>query len=325
MDRNVKISTIIPIYNTSQYLKKCIDSIVNQTIGFENIELILVDDGSTDDSEKIIKKYLKKYKNIKYIYQENMGQASARNKGLKISSGKYISFVDSDDYIELDMYEELYNICETKKIDIATCDYTFLKANKEEYVSFDFIEDSNKNFIVMNTGPCNMIIKRELLIKENFEFPTGIIYEDLASIPSLGINSKIFHIKKSLYNYLVRDNSTMNKKTYSVKLEDVFKSLNNLYNIFESKKSLKKYYSEVEFLYIRRLMMSASLRFIEHGDPNHCIGRIKNEIDVKFPNWSKNKYYKKLPFKQRLVAILSYNNQKLLLKILNELNSRRKK
>lgn len=321
----MKISTIIPVYNTSKYLKKCIDSIINQSIGFNNIELILVNDGSTDDSEKIINKYLKKYENIKYIYQENSGQAVARNKGLELASGDYISFIDSDDYIDLNMYEELYSMVENNNLDIVTCDYTFIRSNKKEYISFDFTEDSNRNFVIMNTGPCNMIIKRELLIKERFEFPKGIIYEDLASIPSLGINSKIFHVKKSFYNYLVRDNSTMNKKNYSKKLEDVFKALNILYETFKNKKNLEKYYSEVEFLYIRRLMMSASLRFISHGDPNNCIKRIRKEIDEKFPNWNKNKYYKKLPLKQRLVAILTYHKKKSILKILNVLNSRRKK
>lgn len=321
----MKISTIIPVYNTSEYLKKCIDSIINQSIGFDNIELILVNDGSTDDSEKIIKPYLKKYKNIKYIYQENSGQASARNNGLKVAKGEYISFIDSDDYIDLNMYESLYDIATQKKIDIVTCDYTFIKENGNEYVSFDFTDDSNKNFIIMNTGPCNMIIKKEILDREKFKFPEGIIYEDLASIPALGIDSKIYHVKKSFYNYLIRKSSTMNKTTYSAKLEDVFISLNNLYDIFKYKNVLIKYGSEIEFLYIRRLMMSASLRFISYSDPNNCIKRIRNEIDDKFPNWNKNKYYKKLPTKQRLVAILTYYKKRRILKLLNDLNSRRKK
>ena len=321
----MKISTIIPVYNTSKYLKKCIDSIINQSIGFDNIELILVNDGSTDDSEKIIKTYLKKYKNIKYIYQENSGQAVARNKGLKIASGEYVSFIDSDDYIDLNMYQSLYDIAIEKKLDIVTCDYTFIKENGNEYVSFDFTDDSNKNFIIMNTGPCNMIIKKEILDREKFKFPEGIIYEDLATIPALGIDSKIFHVNKSFYNYLIRKSSTMNKTAYSDKLEDVFISLNNLYDIFKHKKALKKYSSEIEFLYIRRLMMSASLRFISYGDPNNCIKRIRSVIDEKFPSWNKNKYFKKLPMKQKLVAILTYYKKRKILKLLNDLNGRRKR
>lgn len=320
----MKISTIIPIYNTATYLEKCINSIINQTIGFENIELILVNDGSTDNSEKIIKKYTKKYKNIKYIYQENSGQASARNNGLKCANGEYISFVDSDDFIEPDMYLELYEAAKKDKFDIVTCDYTFLKKKKNEYVSFYFESDPNKNFIIMNTGPCNMIINYNLLKKEKFEFPTGIIYEDLAIIPSLGINAKIKHICKSYYNYFIREDSTMNKKEYSPKIENIFDSLDILYNKFKEKKVVDKYYSEIEYLYIRRLMMSASLRFISYSDPNKCINKISDEMKQKFPNWKKNKYYKKLPFKQKLVAILTYKKYKTVLKVLLNLNNRRK-
>ncbi len=320
----MKISTIIPVYNTSKYLKKCIDSIINQSIGFQNIELIMINDGSTDNSEQIIKEYQSRYDNIKYIYQKNSGQASARNKGLDIATGEYISFVDSDDWIDQDMYVELYHSAISANYDIVTCDYTFIKGDKKEYVSFDFIPDSNKNFIVMNTGPCNMIIKKAFLETEKFEFPVGIIYEDLASIPSLGIDANIMHLKQSFYNYLVRENSTMNKKSYSSKMEDIFLSLENLYTIFQTKDSKNDYREELEFLYIRRLMMSASLRFISYGDPNQCIKRIKKEIQLKFPNWRKNKYYRKLSFKQRIVALLTFYQQRKILHILYDINNRRK-
>lgn len=321
----MKISTIIPVYNTSKYLKKCIDSVISQSIGFENIELIIVNDGSNDDSEKIIKEYQSKYSNIKYIYQKNSGQASARNRGLKEAVGEYISFVDSDDWIDEDMYLELYNSAINDNYDIATCDYTFIKENKAEYMSFNFISDSNKNFIVMNTGPCNMIVKKSFLEKENFEFPIGIIYEDLASIPALGVESKIIHLNKSFYNYLIRKNSTMNMQQYSEKLEDIFKAFNNLYNRFQKKDALELYHDEIEFLYIRRMMMSASLRFISYKDPNNCIKQIRKEIDLKFPKWKNNKYYKKLSFKQRVVAILTYHKKKKLLRLLYNINNWRKK
>ena len=320
----MKISTIVPIYNSEKYLKKCIDSIINQSIGFENIQLILVDDGSTDRSKSIIDQYIKKYKNITYIYQKNSGQASARNKGLKVACGEFISFVDSDDYIEKNMYLELYDIAKQKKCDIVTCDYMYIYDMYKKYGSFNFTTNSNRNFIIMNTGPCNMIIRTKVLIDTQFEFPEGIIYEDLAVIPSLGIDSKIFHLEKPLYNYLIRKNSTMNLKKYNLKMEDIFESLDHLYAIFSRKNAQKKYKEELEFLYIRRLMMSASLRFIEFNDPNNCIGRISAEIKGRFPNWKYNKYYKKLPFKQRVVAMLTYKKNKKVLKLLFKLNNRRK-
>ena len=319
----MKISVIIPVYNSEKYLNKCIDSIINQSIGIDNIELIIVNDGSTDKSQNIIEKYINKYKNIKYIFQENSGQAVARNKGLKYAKGEYISFVDSDDWLDKDMYLNLYNKTKKKKYDIVTCDYMYIKGNKKEYGSFNFIPDNNKNFIIMNTGPCNMIISKKILDKNNFHFPEGIIYEDLAIIPSLGIDSNVFLVEKPYYNYLIRESSTMNLKKYDSKLEDIFKSLDNLYKIIKKKSVIEKYHAELEFLYIRRLMMSSSLRFIEFNDPNKCIDKISNEIKNRFPLWKNNKYYKKLPFRQKIVAILTYKKQKRILRLLFKINNRR--
>ena len=213
----MKISTIVPVYNAGKYLNKCIDSIINQTIGFDNIELILVDDGSIDNSKEIIENYLEKYKNIKYVYQENSGQAAARNNGLKIAKGDYVSFVDSDDWVDITMYEKLFN--HSNNMDIVSCDYSFVKDNVYEYVSFRFVDDEQCNFIIVNTGPCNMIIKRKLLNKINFTFPEGIIYEDLASIPLLGIyTNKIKYIEESLYFYNIHGNSTMKNNVNNKKI-----------------------------------------------------------------------------------------------------------
>ena len=100
-----KVSVIIPVYNTSKYLDKCIDSLVNQTL--DDIEFIMVNDGSTDNSKEIIEKWVKKDKRIKLYNKENGGQASARNLGLTKAEGEYIAFLDSDDYISYDMYKTL--------------------------------------------------------------------------------------------------------------------------------------------------------------------------------------------------------------------------
>lgn len=116
---NSKISIIIPVYNVEKYLRQCLDSIINQT--YKNLEIIIVDDWSTDDSGKICDEYAKKDKRIKSIHQKNGGLSAARNTGLKIATWEYIWYIDSDDYIELDMYAKLYNlICNTKS-ELAIC------------------------------------------------------------------------------------------------------------------------------------------------------------------------------------------------------------
>ena len=320
----MKVSVIVPIYNTSKLLEKCVNSIVRQSISFDNIELILVNDGSTDDSEDVIKKLIKEYPSIKYFYKENGGQGSARNLGLKKATGEFISFVDSDDYIDTNMYEDLYNIAIKDNLDIVTCDYSFVKNSTKKYCSFKFLEDEVNNFLTMNMGPCNMIIRNSFLKEINFSFPTDISYEDIAVIPSLALyTKKIFHLEKSLYNYYIRDDSSMHKKKYSNKLEDIFKAIDILYNKWLELDKEKKHYPEVEYIYIRRLLMSASLRFIEFKDPHHKISDISTVINNKFPDWQHNKYYKVLPLKQRIVAILASKKQRKILYILYKLNSKK--
>ena len=112
-----KISVIVPVYNVDRYLEICIDSLINQT--YDNLEIILINDGSTDDSKLICEKYLKLDKRIKLINQKNKGVSSARNNGIRNSSGEYIVFVDSDDWVDLDYFERLYNAAKKYDSDIA--------------------------------------------------------------------------------------------------------------------------------------------------------------------------------------------------------------
>ena len=115
------ISVVVPVYNVEQYLKKCLDSIIKQK--YNNLEIIIVNDGSTDNSQKICQEYVKKDKRIKLITQKNQGLSAARNTGIDNAHGKYISFVDSDDYLDLEFINELYNTIIENKSDISACDF----------------------------------------------------------------------------------------------------------------------------------------------------------------------------------------------------------
>ena len=122
----MKLSVIIPVYNTEKYLKKCLESVIKQT--YKNLEIIVINDGSTDNSNKIIEKYVTKYpQKIKYIEQENRGQAYSRNLGIKLSKGELITFVDSDDYIERNMYKKMIELLERENSDMVICDINMEK------------------------------------------------------------------------------------------------------------------------------------------------------------------------------------------------------
>ena len=314
----MKVSVIVPVYNVEQYLEKCLDSLVNQTL--DDIEIIIINDGSTDNSQKIINKYSKKYKNIKSYIQKNQGQAVARNIGLTHATGKYISYVDSDDYIEINMFKELYDEIEKNNFDIVISNI-IKEENGGSYVFknyWNIKNEPNKNFMTSHMGPVARLYNRELLVKNNFKFMEGVIYEDLGSIPILGMyTKKIKYIDKAYYHYRVRDGSSMKQKKYNEKLESIFKVMDNL-----SKNISEEYNEELEYLYIEHLLYSASLRFIEFNKKDKLL-KIRKIMKEKYPNYYRNIYYKSKSIKFKIVCFLCYCGLYNIVKCLKRIGERR--
>jgi glycosyltransferase, group 2 family protein len=305
-----KISVIIPVFNSSLYLDHCLSTVVNQTL--KDIEIILIDDGSTDDSLNVIKNYAKKYNNIKYTSKENEGQAIARNIGIQMSSGEFITFIDSDDYIELNMLEKLYNIAKSDNSDIVLCDYVEEYSNKNIEKKSLYIEadNINKSYILCVAGPCSKIINSNIFKKNDIKFLEGNIYEDLAVIPALALYSnKISYCNEILYHYVIRQNSTMNQTKYSKKLESIFNVMDTLYSSFKG----KGYDNELEFLYINHLLYAGCGRFLKYKGTNNMILKIIDTMNSKFPNWMENKYFQMQSKIYQLTCKIFVSNNKLLI------------
>lgn len=220
MSLNKKVSVIVPVYNVQDYLERCIDSLVKQT--YKNIEIILVDDGSTDNSGKICDDYKKIYKNIIVVHKENEGQSIAREYGIKISKGEYLSFVDSDDFLDEKFYEEMTSLLERNNCDIAVCDYRRFSDNQSK-----FINKSKENYYklkktISNREAVKLIIQRNNRITnylwnklyrrevfQNIMFPKFNIYEDLAIMYLILDNArKVVITNEKLYYYFERKNSS---------------------------------------------------------------------------------------------------------------------
>ena len=312
----IKVSIIVPIYNTEKYLEKCLESLVNQTL--KDIEIVLVNDGSTDNSENIINKYLKEYKNkIIYIKKENGGQGESRNLALTKVSGEYVTFVDSDDYIDKTMLEKLYNKAISEKADIVACTSHIELINNNEILVVDEFktQEPTKQYILNNAGPCGKIIKTEIITKNKLYFPKLRAYEDVAVVGVWGIYaSKITFIDEPMYYYLIREGSTMKQVSYNEKLTHIYDSLDNLYSK-TTEKTKNKYSEELEWLYIEHLLHAAALRFLKF-DKFDQILKINKIIKDKFPKWKKNKYYKTRNIKYKLVCNLLYTEKYKLLKLL---------
>ena len=215
-----KISIIVPVYNVEKYISRCLDSLVNQTLN--DIEIIVVNDGSIDNSQKVIDGYVKKYKNVKSYTKENGGQGSARNFGLTKSSGEYVGYVDSDDYVELDMYEKLYNKAKENDSDIVICDNYNVYEKKEKNLDIEriFFDDNKINAFFGKKAVWNKIYKKNLLLKNKLKFRSKVWYEDLDFTIKAIISAKnIDYVRQPLYNYLIREGSTMNNSNVKRNLE----------------------------------------------------------------------------------------------------------
>ncbi len=216
-----KLSIIIPIYNTGIYLHKCIKSILSQKLS--DFELILVDDGSKDDSGAICDEYAKQDRRIKVIHKENEGVSIARNTGISMAEGEYIGFVDSDDWIEADMYETLYNIAVSKKCDIVMCD-TVTKYDDMPDEEDTITQLSGGNLLYkkdvhpellreMAGSACRCIYKNELIKNNKVVFQQNIpLSEDrMFNILAFGHADGIYYTKTPFYNRYVRKGSAVSK------------------------------------------------------------------------------------------------------------------
>lgn len=232
------ISMIVPVYNTEEYLEACLKSLVMQT--YRNIEIVLINDGSTDCSLSICEAYASQYSFVKVYSQKNAGQGSARNLGISKCSGDYVMFVDSDDWVEQEIVEKLYVDIMASDSNIAVCNYRKTYQNQfnryykvEEKISPNQIVDLKKEKGCLNqisTFPFGKLIKKEIFDKYAIRFPNHF-FEDVAMMPILfALAGRISFIDDALYYYRNRTGSTSNSE---VKLDDRIRCMKSLIDYFK--------------------------------------------------------------------------------------------
>lgn len=229
MNNNIKISIIVPVFNAEKYLKRCLDSLVHQSI--KDIEIICINDGSTDSSSDILKEFAKSDSRISLIDQDNQGQSNARNAGLNKAHGKYIGFVDSDDWVDLDFFEKLYNAAEKYNCDIAAGGIIRLhKFNKKFHLKFDkevVTENTDEKFEICDVPELsyvwNKIYKKELFTSNNLHFEPGIFYEDVIITPQLLYYSKkLVTVMNTYYYYWRSSNSTVTNRSEKANNDSIY-------------------------------------------------------------------------------------------------------
>lgn len=307
------ISVIVPIYNVEEYLEKCLNSLVNQTL--KNIEIILVDDGSKDKSSKIIEEYVKKYENVKSFTKENGGLSSARNYGLNYANGEYIAFVDSDDWIELDMYEKMYQKAISNNFDMVVCNvkYIYPKRIKNAYsnIEHDIIDKEKLKNEMIKIYPVawNKLYKKTLFDK-NIRFKLNVWFEDVEFIYRLYpyINS-IGVVKSHSYNYLQRKGAITS--IYDKRLYNYIDNWDGIIEFYKKNKLYKKYQDELEYSYVRYLYATFVKRLANAKNKEEFdkgVNIVIDKVNKTFPNYKKNKYIKKFSLKN---LYLKYFNKML--------------
>lgn len=312
-----KISIIIPVYGVEKYIVKCIESIVNQT--YKNLEIIIINDGTKDNSIKLVEDNFND-KRIKIYNRKNEGQASARNFGIKQATGKYIMFIDSDDFVDINMIKDMYDVMTKEKSNLVICDYYkyYNENNKEAIKIIPFYDKKNsKCSVISMPGPVCKLFKKEIFDKYDITFLEHKCFEDNAIMPfACAVSGKFSYINKPYYYYVQREGSSLNKQKYDRQWEDIFDSLENLYQKFASYKMLDEYYQELEYIYIEYLLHAANLKFLPYNEGRKNIPKVAKTLKTKFPSWRKNKYYKQENIKYKVMCNLFYYNQIWLINIL---------
>jgi len=304
------VSVIVPIYNVELYLEKYINSIINQT--YKNLEIILVNDGSTDNSLQICEKFINKDKRIKIINKKNGGLSDARNKGIEKSSGKYLAFIDSDDYIDYNMIENLYNDIKKYDADISIVNYEKIfedgNIQNENFSKNDFLvmdrETAIKNLLdntLFGNYAWNKLYKKELF--NDIRYPFGRKMEDLGTTYKLFFKSNIVvYNPTKLYYYLQRNDSILHNIDLKF-IQDQYELTIERYKYLKDKyKTLKE---NDEYLY----------NYLIHEYGMLCrIETIKKEVDLMLKRFDIN-ILKKLKSKEKIKYIIYSISRKLYISI----------
>ena len=296
----VKVSVIVPVYNVEKYIDKCLSSLVKQTL--KDIEIIVVNDGSPDNSQEIIDKYVKKYPlKVKSYKKKNGGLSDARNYGLKKAGGEYIAFVDSDDYVDVTMFKKMYDKAISNDFDLVVCDldcvdekYDFIN-NIDSNISYDIYGDDIKS-VMLNLYPVawNKIYKRELF-DNDITFKKNVWFEDVEFIYRLLPYVKSIGVIKEYLNHYVQRNGAITK-TFDERLYHYIDNWNGIVKFYKDRNFYDIYKRELEYCYVRYLLATFVKQATNYSDKKEykkAVDCAISNVKEYFPNYRKNKYFYK--------------------------------
>jgi len=322
----MKLSIIIPVYNTSEYLPACLDSVICPDCS--DYEIIVINDGSTDDSAEIAASYQQKYPQlIQLISTENGGLGAARNHGIEAASGEFLVFLDSDDTLApgalaeiLEITDGSFDICifDLQQTNIDG-DYIGVINGSEKRGCFSL--ESYPELLFQPPAACNKIIRRSLFTDNNILFPSRVWFEDLGTIPKLYPHAKnIVSVDKKWYLYLMRTGSITNSKNTLRNLE-MIGIVDEILEHYRKAGSYEKYAPELEYMafYNQYLTSCTRVNLAQWNSPVQA--QLIENYCSKFPDYKENKYFSQMPRKYKLLERFLSKHNWLMVHLIMKANS----
>ncbi|MDR0763403.1 MAG: glycosyltransferase [Bacteroidales bacterium] len=298
-----KVSVIVGAYNEEKLLPRCVNSLLNQTL--QEIEIILADDASTDNTLEIMREYERKFpEKIRVLHTDtNLRLGGIRNLGIEIARGEFLAFCDSDDWVEKEMYEELYKKATETNSELCYClrnlvteSGQVLPDNTPYFFKEGLVDERSRKEMIAHYSVFvqRYIYRRDIFIKQNIRFPERILFEDTMIDPLyLHSTSKIAVVKKTLYNYFLRNTSIVHKKN-TEKYRDMMTACIAVIKEYKSRGLYEKYKDEINFVYFRRAYISCMMTYLHNVEKpkTNNIREIITSMLAIDPNYRKNPYFK---------------------------------
>ncbi len=317
------VSIIVPVYNVEKYLKGCVDSICNQT--YKDLEILLVDDGSTDNSLEICEDYAKADERISVIHKKNGGLSDARNVGLQHAVGEFVYFCDSDDHIEQNLVADCVKKMEEAAADILIFDFYRVQEGAFTVCAQNlplnaFSLEEVPELLLTSPSACNKIFRMDFLKKTGIVFPVGRLYEDLGTIPKLYlVAQKIVYIDKPYYYYEIRSGSIMTSARLEKAFQDRTDMIKGILSYYKDMNAYERYKEELEFMaFFNGLFLPIREVSLRNCTKSEC-NRYKKAILAEHPKCFQNKYIRTMSKKEKIFVSIIRHEQYWLFPLINKL------
>ena len=301
------LSVIVPCYNGEKFIGRCLESLVNQTL--QDIEIIVINDGSTDNSQDIIDSYANKYHNIQAYKIPNSGIADARNFGVSKVETPYFGFLDCDDYTDVTMFEKMYNNAIETNAQVVVSNFYWVKGKKKRLEKEGPYNTGKDMLIHLFAVLWNKIYDTEFVRSTNIRFPSGNRYEDAYFLYCLAPNiERLAFVDEAFVHYVQHENSITHNNNEEVK--NMITIFDNILNYYAHTNRYDEYHDELEYLHIKFFLGNSflrSARIDDKQDRDYTIQLGWNMLNDEFPDWHHNHYLKELPGLKNLYFRMVYD------------------